>query len=66
MHANSEFVVNRVAIEGRRIKQFIITFLIKSLKKSYLLFIYSFIYLTSFTMMTMLRKTREKKHLKNI
>ena len=40
-HANSEFVVNRGAIEGRRIKQFIdfiITFLIKSFKKSYLLF----------------------------
>ena len=39
-HANSEFVDNgvSVAIESRRIKQFIITFLIKSLKKSYFSF----------------------------
>ena len=31
-HANSEFVDNGVAIESRRIKQFIVTFLLKSLK----------------------------------
>ena len=37
-HANSEFVDNGVAIESRRIKQFIITFLKKSLKKPYLFF----------------------------
>ena len=44
-HAISEFVDSGVAIESRRIKQIIITFLIKSLKKSYLLFICLFIYL---------------------
>ena len=39
-HSNSEFVDNGVsaAIESRRIKQFIITFLIKSLKKSCVFF----------------------------
>ena len=37
-HANSEFVDNGIAIESRRIKQFISTFKKKSLKKSYLFF----------------------------
>ena len=37
-HVNSEFVDNGIAIESRRIRQFIITLLKKSSKKSYIFF----------------------------
>ena len=37
-HANSEFVDNGIAIESRRIRQFIITLLKKKFKKSYIFF----------------------------